>query len=276
MIFSRSRSVSDFNIHFQINGSPIKRETETKFLGVIIDDKLTWKKHITAMKLKMSRYLGIMYELRAQIPLKARLLIYHSFIQSHLNYCPLIWGFAAKSHIESLFSKQKSAMRAIMPGFVNYKYKDGVLPTHTKDSFCKYKVLTVHGIIAKNAVLLIHKIKNFNSFLPPSVSNLIELESPCFSDISNYDSHHAWFEKYNSTTFRPSIFFKGPLLSISSDIVELLSQPCNNKSLILCSNSLKAYLIKQQGMGDTDQWPTFMLNNITGLRKSSRSHTSQA
>ena len=86
----------------------------------------------------MARYLGIMYKLRTQIPLKARLLIFHSFIQSHLNYCSLVWGLSAKSHIDSLFAKQKSGIRAVMSGYVSYKYnkEDETLPnTHAHEKF---------------------------------------------------------------------------------------------------------------------------------------------
>ena len=131
MIFSRSRCHFS-NLLFKLNGVLIKREKETKFLGVIIDEGLTWKKHIVTMRTKMARYLGVMYKLRTLIPLKARLLIFHSFIQSHLNYCSLVWGFAAESTIDSLFSRQKSGMRAIMPGQVTYKYnrKDGTFIAH--------------------------------------------------------------------------------------------------------------------------------------------------
>ncbi len=49
--------------------------------------------------MKMARYIGVMYKLKKYLPLEARLQIYHSFVQSHLNYCSLVWGFAAKSHI---------------------------------------------------------------------------------------------------------------------------------------------------------------------------------
>ena len=42
-------------------------------------------------------------------------------------------------------------MLAIMPGFVNYFYKDGKLPAHTDSSFYQYGILTIHGIIVKNA-----------------------------------------------------------------------------------------------------------------------------
>ena len=81
----------------------------------------------------MARYLGLMYKLKHQLHVAARIPIYHSFVQSHINYCSLFWGFSAKSNIESLFTAQKKGMRAIVPGFIKYMYRvDGTLPGHTK------------------------------------------------------------------------------------------------------------------------------------------------
>ena len=37
----------------------IHRKTEARFLGVIIDDKLTWTQHIVSLRAKMSRYIYI-------------------------------------------------------------------------------------------------------------------------------------------------------------------------------------------------------------------------
>ena len=39
----------------------------------------------------------------------------------------------------------KKGIRAVIPGFINYRYKDGVIPGHTKSYFHKCKILTVHG-----------------------------------------------------------------------------------------------------------------------------------
>ena len=60
-------------------------------------------------------------------------------------------------------------MRAVIPGFINYKYKDGVIPGHTKAYFNEYKVLTIHNIIALNAFLMIEKARTYPSLLPPSI-----------------------------------------------------------------------------------------------------------
>ena len=211
-----------------------------------------------------------MYKLRCQLPLKARLLIYHSFIQSHLNYCCLVWGFAAKSHIDSLFCKQKSGMRAIMPGKVIYKYKNGEHPTHTKSSFNSYGILTVQNIIAKNALLLINQTKYHKCSLPPSVSDLIPSSAP--SPFENYDHtlHKEWLDIYNTPVYRDSIFFKGPLLAIHPENEKLLSKQNNTTSLYTYKHSLRKLLVELQGSGDSDEWPVFMINNINGLRRSNR------
>ena len=269
MIFSRSRARTP-DIELFINSVKIKREAETKFLGVIVDEALTWKKHIATVRTKMSRYLGVMYKLRCQLPLKARLLIYHSFIQSHLNYCCLIWGFAANSHIESLFRKQKAGMRAIMPGKVIYRYRNGEIPTHTKSSFCSYGILAVQNIIVKNALLLMHRIHFYKSSLPPSVSALIPTSAPCPSDNRDHTLHKEWLDTYNTVVFRDSIFFKGPLLTMTTENEQLLGNKCNMTNLHKYKQSLRKLLVEMQRSGGSDEWPTFLLNNIKGLRQSNR------
>ena len=106
MIFSRTRH-TNLPAPLVISNTAIERKSEARFLGVIIDESLNWSRHVKTIISKMSRYVGIMYKIKKFLPLTARLQIYHSFVQSHLNFCSLLWGFSAKSNIEALFSKQK-------------------------------------------------------------------------------------------------------------------------------------------------------------------------
>ena len=137
MVFSRQKIVIPHGIF--IANTKIERKTEARFLGVIMDEKLNFTQHIKALKSKMSRYVGVMYKLKGLVPVSVMLQIYHSFIQSHINYCSLVWGFSAKSNIESLFTGQKKGIRSVMPGFVKFFYKDGITPAHTKPGFTKFK-----------------------------------------------------------------------------------------------------------------------------------------
>ena len=135
MIFSRTKGRLHLPKPLNFNNKNIEHVTEARFLGVIVDDKLNWSHHIKTVVSKMSRYVGILYRLKSNLPLEARKLIYHSLIQSHLNFCSLVWGFSAKFNIDKIFTAQKKGIRAVIPGFVRYYYKNGNTPGHTKSSF---------------------------------------------------------------------------------------------------------------------------------------------
>ena len=196
MIFSNQRTAAFPELEVKIAGVTINRVTEARFLGVIIDEKLSWKKHIQAVKAKMNRYLGIMHKIKRYLPITARLQIYQSFVQSHINFCSLVWGFTSKSHIDSLFTKQKQGVRIVMPGYVNYHYNEGQLPAHTRESFKEYGILTIHGVIVKNALLLMHRLKHFPQTLPKSIKNLFPDNIPNF--YSNQETSSEWLSTYGS------------------------------------------------------------------------------
>ena len=59
MIFSlsRNRIINDTDI--KINGQMVARVACTKFLGVLIDEKLSWANPIKSMKMKISKATGL-------------------------------------------------------------------------------------------------------------------------------------------------------------------------------------------------------------------------
>ena len=266
MLLSPNRtSIPDVNI--QIAGTTIERKTEARFLGVIVDEKLTWTSHITALKAKMMRYIGIMYKIKSRLPIKVRLQIYQSFVQSHINYCSLIWGFAAKSHIDALFSKQKQGIRAIMPGFVNYYFKEGALPQHTKPFFSEHEILTVHGLIVYNSIILMHKVKNMPQLVPKNISQAFPADIP--TKLSDHTSACSWLQLYGKRHFQNSIFYKGPLLSVYADKADVTTLP-TLFSINLFKTSAKKMLLTLQTDGDVNEWQPFLLHNVPGLRQSRR------
>ena len=46
----------------EINGINIEREKVNKFLGVLLDEKLSWKEHINSIKNKISKNIGVLYK----------------------------------------------------------------------------------------------------------------------------------------------------------------------------------------------------------------------
>jgi len=78
----------------------LERKDHVKYLGVIIDQHLSWKHHINYIALKISRNIGIISRLRHFVPLKTPLSIYNSLVSPHISYGLIAWGQASKSHLE--------------------------------------------------------------------------------------------------------------------------------------------------------------------------------
>ena len=84
-----------------------------KYLGIFIDQNLTWKHHIDHVAFKISRYVGLLSKLRHHVPTHTLITIYRSLISPHLTYDLLAWGQRCKSHLEKLLKLHKRALRFI-------------------------------------------------------------------------------------------------------------------------------------------------------------------
>ena len=76
MFFGKRKVTVDISI--KMNKEVINRVSVTKFLGVMIDDKLTWKHHIDLVKSKLSRSCAIMYRASFLIDRRGMHVLYYS------------------------------------------------------------------------------------------------------------------------------------------------------------------------------------------------------
>ena len=92
----------------------IKREYSMKFLGVILDEHLSWKEHIRTIENKISKNLGVMYKCKYILNAQCLKLLYYSFIHSYINYCNLAWASTNITKLNKIYGIQKHASRIIM------------------------------------------------------------------------------------------------------------------------------------------------------------------
>ena len=91
MVFTnKKKRLNDLNI--LIDGTRIEEVKKTKFLGVIIDNKLSWKDHVAHVVGKVSRGLGMIIKARNYLNKQGLLTLYYSFVYHYLTYCNHIWG----------------------------------------------------------------------------------------------------------------------------------------------------------------------------------------
>jgi hypothetical protein len=110
-------------------------EKYVKFLGLYLDENLSWEGHIKCIHRKISQALFCVQRLKNVLPMSVLKTIYFSTIQSHLTYGLSIWG--ASCHVSLLRTIQKKALRAICKLKFN---------SHTNKSFCKNFILKLDDL----------------------------------------------------------------------------------------------------------------------------------
>ena len=73
-------------LNLTIAENPIEQVKEFNFLGITLDQNITWKPHITKMAIKIARVIGVLNKLKHIVPQHILLTIFNSLIQPHLIY----------------------------------------------------------------------------------------------------------------------------------------------------------------------------------------------
>ena len=80
------------------------------YLGMYLDQHLTWEYHINQLSKKLSRANGIISKLRHNAPIKICLQVYHAIFYSHLIYGSSIWGLTYEKNLDSIRLIQKKCI----------------------------------------------------------------------------------------------------------------------------------------------------------------------
>ena len=145
---------------------PISQVESTKFLGVTVDQHLTWKNHINNIASKISKNIGILARTCFLLPTNIRLNLYYSMVHPYLTYCNLIWALTYESRLLKLVVLQKRAVRTI----AGIRRRE-----HSGPYFLKYKLLNIHQIRSLQIGEFIYRLKN--GLLPLVFNNYLQVGS---------------------------------------------------------------------------------------------------
>ena len=90
MLFSCKRKSSEHPQLF-FNGSVVTQVHEQKHLGLILEPKLSFVKHLHEKMIKAKKNIGILKHLSRFLPLKTLDHMYKALVRSHLDYCDIIY-----------------------------------------------------------------------------------------------------------------------------------------------------------------------------------------
>ena len=87
----------------RIIDTSIQRVYVTKFLWVLIDSKLNWKKHIGYICKKIAKCIWILLKARKKLHRSSLISLYYSFAYPYLIYCNHVWETVIKLIWNQLF-----------------------------------------------------------------------------------------------------------------------------------------------------------------------------
>ena len=91
----------------------IKQVKETVFLGVVLDEHLTWKPHISQVARKISKSIGVINRARFVLPKPCLKTLCYCLVYPYLHYCIIVRGSTYKTNLRGLVSLQKRVIRII-------------------------------------------------------------------------------------------------------------------------------------------------------------------
>ena len=216
----------DFNVFFGLH--LLKQTNVTKFLGVYLDEHLTWKHHISFLSKQIAKSVGIIFRSRFHLSSRTKLALYYSLIYPYITYCNSTWSSTYVSALNRIFYLQKRAVRAI----TNSDYR-----AHSAPLFAKLGIMDIFQINS----FQISKFMFYyhNQLLPSMFSNLFETSRQVHDYgtriANNYRPH---FCRTNIKQF--TILYQGPKIwnSLPGSII-------NSSSYLNFKKNMLGFLFKK-------------------------------
>ena len=82
----------DFNLKLKLNGKRLYPTKSVKYLGIKIDENLTWINHINDAAIKVNQTNAMLFKVREFLNIKILKLIYYAILDCHLNYTKTVWS----------------------------------------------------------------------------------------------------------------------------------------------------------------------------------------
>ena len=215
MLFGKRKT--NCKIKITINGVTVPQVQSTKFLGVWLDDQLSWSTHVGTIRKKLQNTLGLLKRSKHFLNSHCLRILYFAQFQSVMSYGIVVWGPMLKDSDLNMLSKlQNNCMRCIS------KLQD------IDELYKSVHVLPVKKIIMLEQAKLGYKL--CNNMLPRKLSctMLTDQNNASIQKTHGYDTRQKKIPNLapaNSTKYRKSFLYK--TISSYSSLPSELTQTNN-------------------------------------------------
>ena len=132
------------------NVAGLTEASQTKFLGITLDSKITWNEHINQLCKKISTGIYVVRRMKWIAGPAAAKTAYFSLVESHIRYGLLVWGGTSTQNLNRILLLQKKAVRTLA----------NLEPRHTcRQAFQDLKIMTVTSLYIQESILHVDKIQ---------------------------------------------------------------------------------------------------------------------
>lgn len=153
MIVAPKGKDTETTLTLAVKGQRMERVETYKYLGLVIDSRLTWEPHVDLIKGKIKPFLALLRRTASMLPTEIKLSVYYAYIHSLLTCLSSVWGSTGSTRIMELERLQNKAVR-----FIFWREYRGS-GTSTRDLFRKYNILRIQDLIRYEFCMSIYKIK---------------------------------------------------------------------------------------------------------------------
>ena len=112
VIFHSPQNSLNDTVIIKFGNQYVKQAKNVKFLGLLLDENLSWKYHLSKLNKKLSRTCGVFFKVRHLLPTTVLISLYNSLFSSFLQY-GVVLGLPYENHIKHINLLQKKVVQAI-------------------------------------------------------------------------------------------------------------------------------------------------------------------
>ena len=176
ILFSQKTKSPDHpKIYF--NGDEVKRVNDHKHLGLTLDPKLSFAKHLSEQISTARQGIGVIKHLATYLPLKSRDQIYKMHVRPHLDYCDMIYHIPVK---ETETDKESLSLHNQMQTLESTQYQAALAVTGAWKGTSRKKIYDELGWISLNERRIYRRLVQFykivHELTPPYLKTPIPLQ----------------------------------------------------------------------------------------------------
>ena len=200
VFFTLTKRKLSTKLTLMIDNNLIKEVAKTKYLGVIVDNKLSWEHHISSASNKMAKGSWAISCVKKYVDLQTLKMLYFSLIYPHLHYGITSWGATSKSHLKKLEIRQKQALK-IMTG--------SAFDSPSAPLFLQLGFLKLNDIYRHKVGIEMRRMLAFNQLTDNSIQTIQSTHS--YQTRSN-TQHNLFVPRVRTNVGKSSLRYQGPVV----------------------------------------------------------------